>query len=1114
MEDFEELRHLGRGAFGEVLLMRQTSTGLLCAVKKLGRTALPAGEEAEHLAEVKVLQTLTHPCILRYYGSIQLDESLSLVMEFADSGDLQQLLKKQMDSEKLFEVAALFAIFSQLVVAVAHVHGHRVLHRDLKPSNVMLTSGGLLKLGDFGVAKVMAGTTMVDNMTCVGSPTYMAPEIVAGEAYGAPCDVWSLGVILYELASFKRPFEGRSLGELIMRISSGKFESIGAHLAQKPGGHVLEDAVSPVLAKMLVVDPKGRGRMTEVMRAPSVQVFVASLKTSAVIVASIIQELEDPQKAKAIDVNTAAVDELIAELAAKSPKRAEAAENLPKAGQVRSSLAAKAEKKVVEDDSLAFSLTSSEIGTAVSDRLAAKIPASDGSGEVSFNLTATDALQISKKVPVLNEDTHEAVKAVSQKFGQRSGGLGVSDDNHALRDVLGDALDLGGTSPPEDRHSKSQSGTLPRSNSNTSTQKRSSQPMHGTRDLAEAVLRDAMGAEVSSQTGRLQSTSGTDVAEGEAGSVHFDHVTPGWKVKSSSRRQSDSSSSSPPASREQRRVPITTRDQPAHPEVSRCPNEMLELRLCVLPARCQGRQIGFWKKSTSAVVPFDAETLSSGRSEAVSALVKPLTPDVRSKLGSTSNSTACSDDAARLFGTCSYATGSADVSPDPPASPIATPEDLSHEPSSRENVVIYAAVAAEPFGTQCSERRLPPAFSLPNGTRDCEAYNRSLAADKISAVLNGCDLEGMAPPGSTSALTKGERAAAWRVSCLVLNLVLRDKVIPVSLAALELFRDTFQNIDVNLSSAQVQHAAAVLIEHVMSRIGDSNVRLHEGARRDLVFAASRQLLGIGGMLGRLQQRLETAPARGGERNKVQFGVLDTVAEIIRSYSESSSNGPPGPHTWSVDTISSFVTAGMEESLGPRVRNSALALAATVYRLRGPKIADALVAGLRPAKQTLLRQKFQEIDEEGNSFAAEEDSDGGEVRPDLDNCLQVCSALPALPGLVTGGGEEESLMDGILEETGLVFNGAGIQNELERRRSVRKSVSFCQQDDIVEVEQHQDEELLLDHEAWALGIDVEEIDEQEALLREILMGSEDEDEDESPRTPLYDHRFETLAVDAC
>eukprot|EP00435_Cladocopium_sp_Y103_P060534 s561_g22.t1 len=232
MDDFEEVRHLGRGAYGEVLLMRQTSTGLLCAVKKLGKTAMTAGEEAEHLAEVKALQALQHPCILRYYGSTELDESVSLVMEFADAGDLQHLLKAQADSGNLFEAAQLFALFSQLVIAVAHVHSNRVLHRDLKPSNVMLTSDGLVKLGDFGVAKVLAGTTVMDNMTCVGSPTYMAPEIVSGDPYGAACDVWSLGVILYEMASFQRPFEGRSLGELVMRISSGQFKDLGEQIRE------------------------------------------------------------------------------------------------------------------------------------------------------------------------------------------------------------------------------------------------------------------------------------------------------------------------------------------------------------------------------------------------------------------------------------------------------------------------------------------------------------------------------------------------------------------------------------------------------------------------------------------------------------------------------------------------------------------------------------------------------------------------------------------------------------------------------------------------------------------------------------------------------------------
>eukprot|EP00913_Durusdinium_trenchii_P013955 g13103.t1 len=105
-------------------------------------------------------------------------------------------------------------------------------------------------LGDFGVAKVLAGTTVMDNMTCVGSPTYMAPEIVSGDAYGPSCDVRTFprtqvlfllisGAFVWGLrprmSSFRRPFEGRSLGELVMRISSGQFQELGEHLRDQRG---------------------------------------------------------------------------------------------------------------------------------------------------------------------------------------------------------------------------------------------------------------------------------------------------------------------------------------------------------------------------------------------------------------------------------------------------------------------------------------------------------------------------------------------------------------------------------------------------------------------------------------------------------------------------------------------------------------------------------------------------------------------------------------------------------------------------------------------------------------------------------------------------------------
>lgn len=152
-EDWEEIRSLGRGSFGDVVLARRPGVGL-CAVKKIRGADMASGEESEHLAEVRALQSLEHPCILRFYGSVKgKDRSLNLIMEYADSGDLQQLLRRRSETNRSFDVMTCLAIFAQLAAAVEYMHSNKVLHRDLKPSNVLLTAGGTLKLSTSGLPR-------------------------------------------------------------------------------------------------------------------------------------------------------------------------------------------------------------------------------------------------------------------------------------------------------------------------------------------------------------------------------------------------------------------------------------------------------------------------------------------------------------------------------------------------------------------------------------------------------------------------------------------------------------------------------------------------------------------------------------------------------------------------------------------------------------------------------------------------------------------------------------------------------------------------------------------------------------------------------------------------
>eukprot|EP00913_Durusdinium_trenchii_P035567 g33283.t2 len=199
-----------------------------------------------------------------------------------------------------------------------------------------------------------------------------------------------------------------------------------------------------------------------------------------------------------------------------------------------------------------------------------------------------------------------------------------------------------------------------------------------------------------------------------------------------------------------------------------------------------------------------------------------------------------------------------------------------------------------------------------------------------------------------------------------------------------------------------------------------------------------------------------------ERSKAHFGVLDTVNALLRT-------SPTSP--WPLEDLVQFIPLGLEDSLGPRCRHSAVALAVTLYRLHGPPCGERILQRCeRAAKQQLLRQRFREMMPM-------------KVKPDLIWMISFFAMAPSLAKWPESWGDEESFMDGILEETGHVFQGSDLATAREKRRSTRKSVSFSNTDDIVEVER--DEELILEHEALALGVDIE--DDHEALLREPLGG---------------------------
>ena len=142
---------------------------------------------------------------------------LIIIMEYCEVGDLSYHIKRKIKYGEYFNEWEIFNWFIQICFALEYVHARRVIHRDLKTQNIFLTGSLTIKLGDFGISRVLENSNAAA-MTVVGTPYYMSPEACQSAPYTAKSDVWSLGIILYELCTLKHPFNADNLLGLVYKI--------------------------------------------------------------------------------------------------------------------------------------------------------------------------------------------------------------------------------------------------------------------------------------------------------------------------------------------------------------------------------------------------------------------------------------------------------------------------------------------------------------------------------------------------------------------------------------------------------------------------------------------------------------------------------------------------------------------------------------------------------------------------------------------------------------------------------------------------------------------------------------------------------------------------------
>jgi len=209
------LREIGRGGMGVVYEAYQEGLDRRVAVKALDARQARSREFVERFRrEGRAHAQIRHPAVVAVHDLLEKDETLFLVTEFVDGADLRRV----MANGGALPPDCVAAIGTQLADALDSVHQHSLLHRDVKPSNVMISRRGEVKLMDFGILKDPMATELTRAGAVMGTPAYVAPEVLEGVPASERSDLWSLGVTLYELATGRRPFLGNDFNELFASV--------------------------------------------------------------------------------------------------------------------------------------------------------------------------------------------------------------------------------------------------------------------------------------------------------------------------------------------------------------------------------------------------------------------------------------------------------------------------------------------------------------------------------------------------------------------------------------------------------------------------------------------------------------------------------------------------------------------------------------------------------------------------------------------------------------------------------------------------------------------------------------------------------------------------------
>ncbi|CAF1299072.1 unnamed protein product [Rotaria magnacalcarata] len=260
LKNFEVIKYLGKGHFSTVFSARNRFTNSYVALKKVELSQMADAKAIEDCKrEISLLQQLNHPNVIKYISHFVEDNDLYIVLELASAGDLAQMIKHFVKTNKRMTEKTIWKFFRQICSGLEHMHSKRIMHRDIKPANIFISAEGAVRLGDLGLGRFFGSkTTSVYSM--VGTPYYMSPERIQEHiiGYDFRSDIWSLGCILYEMAALRSPFFGENLNLVSLRA-----KILVLDYAPLPAS-IFSHELRHLVARCLVLDPEQRPDITEV----------------------------------------------------------------------------------------------------------------------------------------------------------------------------------------------------------------------------------------------------------------------------------------------------------------------------------------------------------------------------------------------------------------------------------------------------------------------------------------------------------------------------------------------------------------------------------------------------------------------------------------------------------------------------------------------------------------------------------------------------------------------------------------------------------------------------------------------------------------------------------